>query len=295
MFPKFLPKLIENLTESESIAFAKNIDREFIQTPLASQPIATTFVRQGSSETPILLLHGFDSSILEFRRLFPLLAAQKETLAVDLFGFGFTERLPGLKISRGAIATHLYCFWKTLIDRPIILIGASMGGAAAIDFTIAYPEIVKKLVLIDSAGGTSGPTVGKFLFPPLDYLATSFLRNPKVRQKIIENAYFDKKFASADALVCSQAHLKMPNWSQALISFTKSGGYSAFGEELTKIHQPTVIFWGEDDKILGTADAAKFENGIPNSRLIWIKNCSHVPHLEQPQITAQYVLEFTGN
>ncbi|NEP40392.1 MAG: alpha/beta fold hydrolase, partial [Okeania sp. SIO2H7] len=158
MFPKFLPKLTQNLTEATSISLSKKIDRQPIQTPLISQPIATTFVRQGRGSIPILLLHGFDSSLLEYRRLFPLLAAPNETIAVDLLGFGFTERLPGLKISPKAISTHIYCFWKTIINRPIILVGASMGGAAAIDFTLKYPETVAKLILIDPAGATGGPS-----------------------------------------------------------------------------------------------------------------------------------------
>lgn len=295
MFPEFLPKLTENLRETTSISLSKNIDRKPIQTPLLSQAITTTFVRQGNGGIPILLLHGFDSSLLEYRRLFPLLAANNETIAVDLLGFGFTERLPGLKISPKTISTHLYCFWKTAIDQPIILVGASMGGAAAIDFTLNYPEIVAKLILIDPAGATGGPPLGKYLFPPLGYLATSFLRSPKVRQKISENAYFDKSFASADALICAGLHLETKDWDKALISFTKSGGYRPFGKKLGEVRQPSLILWGEYDKILGTGDAVKFEKGLPNSQLIWIKNSGHVPHLEQPQITADRILEFIAN
>ncbi len=295
MFPEFLPILTEKLTEPTSIALSKNINRQPIQTPLISQPIATTFSREGKGSIPILLLHGFDSSLLEYRRLLPLLAANNETIAVDLLGFGFTERLPELTISPKAILTHLYYFWKTLINQPIILIGASMGGAAAIDFTLNYPEIVTKLILIDPAGATGGPPLGKYLFPPLGYLATSFLRSPKVRQKISENAYFDKSFASADALICAALHLEMKDWDKGLISFTKSGGYRPFGKKLAEIQQPSLILWGEYDKILGTGDAVKFERGLPNSQLIWIKNSGHVPHLEQPQLTAKEIIKFLAN
>jgi pimeloyl-ACP methyl ester carboxylesterase len=167
-----------------------------------------------------------------------------------------------------------------------------MGGAAAIDFTLNHPELVKKLVLIDSAGFPVTANKGKFLIPPLGYLATSFLRNPKVRQKISINAYFDPTFASLDARTCAALHLEMPNWSQALIAFTKSGGYSGFGEKLSHIQQQTLILWGKQDRILGTADAEKFARTIPNSQLIWIPDCGHVPHLEKPQIAAQHILDF---
>lgn len=292
MMANFPPKLIERLTEPTSIALAKTIEQEPIVTPLSEQPIITTYVRQGSGGAPILLLHGFDSSVFEFRRLLPLLATHNEVFAVDLLGFGFTERTLGLPFSPQAIATHLYYFWKTLISQPVILVGASMGGAAAIDFTLAYPELVKKLVLIDSAGFAKPPNLGKFLLPPLGYLATSFLRNPKVRHRISINAYHDQTFASLDAQNCAASHLEMAGWSQALIAFTKSGGYGYFGDKLSNIQQESLILWGKNDRILGTGDAEKFVSAIAHSKLIWIQDCGHVPHLEKPHITAQHILEF---
>jgi pimeloyl-ACP methyl ester carboxylesterase len=288
----FLPSEIAQLTESTSIALAQSIEQIPITTPLSKQPIATTYVHQGSGGTPILLLHGFDSSVFEFRRLLPLLAQENETWAVDLLGFGFTERLAGIPISPTAIKTHLYYFWETLINQPVILVGASMGGAAAIDFALAYPQAVKKLVLIDTAGYTAPPNIGKFMFPPLGYLATTFLSNPKIRQRISINAYFDKSFASLDAQLCAALHLKSQGWHQALIAFTKSGGYAAFGEKLSAINQPTLILWGESDQILGTGDAYKFKEAIAHSQLTWIQDCGHVPHLEQPQVTAKHILDF---
>ncbi len=292
MFPDFLPKLTESLTESTSISFAQNIDYKSIYTTLISQSINTTFLSKGQGGTPILLLHGFDSSIFEFRRLLPLLATQNETWVVDLLGFGFTDRLPNLKINPGAIATHLYSFWKSLIDRPMILVGASMGGAAAIDFTLTYPEVVKKLVLIDSAGLKNNPIISKFIFPPLDYFATEFLRRPQVRENISRSAYFDKSFATLDANICARLHLEMPGWNQALISFTKSGGYGNFKDKLPSLKQQTLILWGDNDKIMGTGDASKLEGAMANSQLIWIPNCGHVPHLEKAQVTANYILDF---
>ncbi len=293
MFPSFLPTTVGQLTEPASIALAQNIQTQAIATPLTNQPINTTYVQQGSGNIPILLIHGFDSSILEFRRLLPLLAADNQTWAVDLLGFGFTDRLAEIQFSPVAIKTHLYYFWKTLINQPTILVGVSMGGAAAIDFTLTYPEVVKKLVLIDSAGLKGGSPLSRLMFPPLDYLATQFLRNPRVRDRVSRLAYKNPSLVSVDALNCGALHLEMSSWHQALIAFTKSGGYSAFRfNKLSEIVQPTLILWGDTDKILGIKDAKKFKRAIPNSQLIWIKDCGHLPHLEQPQITAQHILDF---
>ncbi|MUL35265.1 alpha/beta fold hydrolase [Gloeocapsopsis dulcis] len=286
-----LSDLVNQLTETTSIELAQNIQFQAIATPLIAQAITTAYVHQGNSDQPILLLHGFDSSVLEFRRLLPLLAAKNDTWAVDLLGFGFTERA-NLTLSPSAIKTHLYCFWKALIDQPVILVGASMGGAAAIDFTLTYPEVVQKLVLIDSAGFTAGSAMGKLMFPPLDRLATEFLRNPRVRNSISRAAYKNKSLASVDAQLCAALHLNMLGWNQALIAFTKSGGYTSFKDKLAEIQQPTLILWGEDDRILGIKDADQFQQAIPHSKLVWIKDCGHVPHLEQPQIAAEHILNF---
>lgn len=293
MFPTFLPTTVGELTEPSSIALAQSIEQIALVTPLSTQPITTTYVRQGSGGTPLLLIHGFDGSVLEFRRLVPLLALQNQTWAVDLLGFGFTDRPVGVKFSPVSIKTHLYYFWKTLINKPIILVGASMGGAAAIDFTLTYPEVVQKLVLIDSAGLAGGSPLSKLMIPPLDYWATQFLRSPKVRASISRTAYKNRELASLDAQLCAALHLECSDWHKALIAFTKSGGYSAFRfKKLAEIVQQTLILWGDSDRILGIRDANRFKLAIPNSKLIWIKDCGHVPHLEQPQITAQHILKF---
>jgi pimeloyl-ACP methyl ester carboxylesterase len=295
MFPNFLPSTATKLTEESSIAIAQSIQQAKITIESISQVISTTYIEQksGNSDKCFLLLHGFDSSVLEFRRLSPLLAINHHVWAVDLLGFGFTERPTGINYNPSAIKTHLYEFWKTHIHKPIILVGASMGGAAALDFTLTYPEVVEKLILIDSAGLITSSPLVKFMFPPLGYFATEFLRNPKIRQSISSAAYKNKKLASLDAQICAALHLQLPNWSQALIAFTKSGGYKAFKpEELSQIQQQTLVLWGDSDGILGIKDGEKFQQAIPNSKLIWIPDCGHVPHLEQPEITSQHLLEF---
>lgn len=292
MVADFLPLETVQLTEADSLAVARHMRRAMISTPLSPQPISTAYVQQGKGDTPILLLHGFDSSVFEFRRLLPRLSVQQETWAVDLLGFGFTDRPVDVAFTPEDIKTHLFYFWKTLIARPMVLVGASMGGAAAIDFALTYPEAVAKLVLIDSAGFAAGPAIGKFLIPPLGYLATEFLRQPRVRQQVSLKAYCDPKFVTADAQLCAALHLTLPRWSQALIAFTKSGGYNFLSDRITQIQQSTLILWGDNDRILGTQDADRFRQAIPESQLIWLEQCGHVPHLEKPHLTEQHILEF---
>lgn len=291
-FPNFLPAAVQNLTEATSIALAQQICQVEVQTELSYLPIPTTYVKQGQGQPPLLLLHGFDSSLLEFRRFIPPLAKFRETWAIDLLGFGFTDRTLTTKINPGAIKQHIHDFWQQEIGQPVVLVGASMGGAAAIDFALTYPDAISQLVLLDSAGLAAGPAMGKLMFPPLDRWATAFLKNPGVRRRISVQAYADKSFVTPDAETCAALHLACDQWSEALIAFTKSGGYNFLSDKISLITKPTLVIWGRDDKILGTKDAARFEKALPNATLTWIENCGHVPHLEQAEETAQAIQQW---
>lgn len=302
--PNEVNRLRSQLTEATSIALLDKIQFCLVSTSFTSEVILTSYVcdglgndrsksnPSGESDPAILCLHGFDSSLLEFRRLLPQIATSYQTWALDLFGFGLTERLANVQISPESIKEHLYYFWKTAIAKPIILVGASMGGAAAIDFTLTYPDVVKKLILIGSAGMRNGTAAGRFLVSPLDRMATNFLRSPKVRREVSLKAYSDPRFVTPDAEVCASLHLAMPRWSESLISFTKSGGYGSFASQLKYLEQDTLILWGDRDRILGIKDATKFQSTIPNNKLVWIKNSGHVPHLECPAIVAKEILKF---
>ncbi len=306
MFPEFIPSRAAQLTETTSIELIQSLQRTAIATPLSANPIATAFaaVTPGvdqpnedalTDQPPIVLLHGFDSSVLEFRRLLPQLGGTHAAWAIDLLGFGFTDRPADLDFAPASIKTHLYYTWKTLIKQPMVLIGASMGGAAAIDFALTYPDAVAKLVLIDGAGFAKGPAISSILtqFPALGRWATDFLSRPAVRRQVSRKAYYDDKtFVTEDAELCATLHLELPGWSEALIRFTCSGGYNFLIDKIAQVSQPTLIIWGRQDKILGTRDATRFTRVLPQSQLIWIEDCGHVPHLEQSQTTAKAILQF---
>ncbi|MDA0865403.1 MAG: alpha/beta fold hydrolase [Cyanobacteria bacterium] len=284
-----LPAAAADLTEATSRTLAQQVEQVLVSTPLVETPIPSTYVRQGQG-TPILLLHGFHSSLFEFRRLLPLLATTAETWALDLLGFGFSDRTLSPSFDPGAIKLHLHSFWQQQIGQPMVLVGASMGGAAALDFTLTYPDAVQKLVLLDSAGFAVGPAMEKVMVPPLDRWATAFLKNAWVRRRISLNAYCDRAWVTADAELCASLHLACPRWSEALIAFTKSGGYNFLSDKISQITVPTQVIWGRQDQILGTADAEKFVGAIANSQLVWIDQCGHVPHLEQAQATAEVII-----
>lgn len=302
MVPTVMPTLpdavaqgFETLTEETSRTLAQHIKIAPVTTDLQTEPIATAYVQAGpvDDRPPLLLIPGFDSSLLEYRRLLPRLAETRETWTIDLLGFGFTDRPPELRYGPASLQTHLYATWQQLIQRPVILVGASMGGAATIEFALAYPEAVAGLILLDSAGVKNGPIIGKYLFPPLDRWAVEFLRRPDVRHNISRSAYYSPDtYATADADTCMMLHLLMPHWDTALKSFTKSGGYPSVKGQLQHLKAPTLVVWGKQDKILGSQDATVMAREIPNAELVWIDQSGHVPHLEQSAAVAEAMLSW---
>ncbi|WP_240519019.1 alpha/beta fold hydrolase [Leptolyngbya sp. BC1307] len=287
-----LPVEAAGLSEADSVAIAQQVQWANVQMPAG--PVATSYICSGQG-IPVLLLHGFDSSLFEFRRLVPLLAepaqAHHQVYAMDLLGFGFGDRLAAQPVDPAAIKQHLLAFCQQVIGQAVVLVGASMGGGVAIDFAVSYPEAVKQLVLIDAVGFAAGPAIGKVMFSPLDRWATNFLRNPGVRRKISEKAYYDRTFVTPDAELCASLHLLMPRWQEALIAFTKSGGYNFLSKKIPQVKVPTRVLWGRQDQILGVKDATRFERTIPHCQLVWIENCGHVPHLEKPQETAAHIAD----
>lgn len=294
MLPDFLPAAAADVEEPAAIALLQQLQQQAIATPLRAAPLRATYARGGNGSPPFVLLPGFDSSLLEFRRLLPLLAAERATWTLDLHGFGFNERPAEVAYSPAAARAHLRATWQELLSEPVILAGASMGGAAALDFALHYPEAVRALVLLDSAGIAPGPVLGRFLVPPFDAWATAFLRQPSVRANISRAAYFDPALATPDANLCASLHLAIPGWSRALATFTQSGGYPSYRRQLPALRQPTLIVWGANDQILGTRPATQFQELLPTSKLVWIPASGHVPHLEQPAATAAAMLAFAA-
>ncbi len=304
----FLPPSVVDIQDKEAIALLQQLQRQVIQVPFEqgttalvqlSVGIATAYVHhspvQSASQpntAPILLLPGFDSSLLEFRRLLPLLTTQHETWVVDLFGFGFTEYVPTLAVNPQTIRQHLFSVVKTWIGQPVMLIGASLGGAVAIDLALNYPNWVRSLILIDSVGFSGSFPVGQFLPHPLIELGTNWLHFRKQAALTAALAFPMIDPTLVDALRCSLLHQEMPGWKAAIASFTQSGGYANLGDRIAQVNHPTLILWGETDDVLGTDDATKFEQAISGSQLIWIRESGHVPHCDRPQSVATYVLAF---
>ena len=241
---------------------------------------------------PLLLLHGFDSSFLEFRRLVPLLAQEHQLFIPDLFGFGFTPRPPGVDYSPRAVLAHLEAVLSQitqpsngpngLVGASISLVGASMGGSVAVELARRQPQAIRSLLLLAPAGLTGRPMP---LPPLLDGLGVRFLALPGVRRGLCRTAFAapDRDVGAAELEIAS-LHLASPGWGQALGAFARSGGFAGCGSPLPP--QPIRVLWGQQDRILRPPQK-RAALALLGDRVLELADCGHLPHIDQPAAVAQ--------
>ncbi|CAL6275117.1 unnamed protein product [Bathycoccus prasinos] len=295
----FIPTELSEFIEPAAIEMARRV--QVVEVPVEGREknVMTSLVqsekREDASEYhPFVLLHGFDSSCLEYRRLFPKLEENgAEVYALDLLGWGFTDGLDGGvgDYSPEAKCAHLYAWWKQNVNRPIVLAGASLGGAAAIEFASRYPEAVIRLVLIDAQGFIDGIGPMGMLPTPIAKAGVDILRTRWLRSGANKMAYLDQKYATDDAQNVGRLHTLLPQWNDATLSFMRSGGFRVV-EKIPQLTTKTMVLWGRGDRILEPENAERFEKEIEDCELVWVEESGHVPHLEQPDFTCAQLLRF---
>ena len=245
----------------------------------------------GGEGPPLLCLHGFDSSFLEFRRIYPLLKNKFKLIIPDLLGFGFSPRISSINYNPENIIINLTdIIDKIGVTQKINIIGASMGGSVAFSLTKKIKTNIDKMILLSPAGLFTKP---KKIPSPFNQMGAAFLGLPIVRKNLCRQAFAspDQSVGVAEEQIAS-IHLGCKGWRNSLACFAKSGGFGGTYENFNSIEIKTIC--GVDDRILGVDELNKFQN-INNLNLVRLKNCGHLPHLDLPQLTEKMVIDFLLN
>ncbi|KAK9114405.1 hypothetical protein Syun_021202 [Stephania yunnanensis] len=307
-FPSFLPNEVHKLKDPFARKLAKRIERIPVQVSLRDGSIMSSCVKPlvQNDANPVVLLHGFDSSCLEWRYTYPLLEeAGLEAWAVDVLGWGFSdlEILPPCSVE--AKREHLYQLWKSYIKKPMVLVGPSLGAAVAIDFALNHMEAVAKLVFIDASVYTEGTGnlsklprsfayAGILSVDMLQHLcafvSASFFLEEHPPEVICKFFGLQEDF-DYNQLRVGRLHCLFPWWEDATVDFMISGGYNVVCQ-IKQIKQETLIIWGEDDQIISKKFAKRLEGELQKSVVHYIPNCGHLPHVEKPDSVAKLILNF---
>jgi pimeloyl-ACP methyl ester carboxylesterase len=219
------------------------------------------------SSVPLILIHGFDSSGLEYRRVGPKLAAQGiDAYAVDVLGWGFTQLDDVASFSADAKVAALKSFIETKFGEngKFCIAGASLGGAAAIELAAVKGDDCSGLILIDAQGFVDGVGPMAALPKPLAKLGVGVLRSVPLRNSANQMSYFDKEtFATEEAQVIGRLHCMRKGWSDAMVSFMLSGGFTP-STKIPLITAPSLVLWGRQDGIL---DGKEYANKVCDSKM----------------------------
>ena len=240
----------------------------------------------------VIFLHGLAGCWQNWLGTIPELARDHRVIAIDLPGFGASE-MPAEPISIPGYARMLEDLFDTMAVDSATVVGNSMGGFVAADFAIRFPERVERLVLVASAGlsmelmlnernhGLRARTEN-LLFFGLGRLASRsdiVVRSPRLRRGLLLLAVAHSERLAAP-LVAEQVNgAGKPGFDDGVTAMTRYPIRDRLGE----IECPTLIVWGELDRLVPLRDAAEFEWLIRDARKIVYEDTGHAVMLESPE------------
>jgi pimeloyl-ACP methyl ester carboxylesterase len=239
-----------------------------------------------------ILLHGLSGCWQNWLETIPELARDHRVIAVDLPGFGASE-MPVEAISIPGYTRMLEELFDALAVRSASVVGNSMGGVVGADFAIRLPERVERLVLVASAGLSMElmlnernhglrPRVENLLFFGLGRLASRsdrVVRSPRLRRGLLLLAVAHPERLAAPLVAEQVKGAGKPGFDDGVLAMARYPIRDRLGE----IDCPTLIVWGELDRLVPVRDAAEFAWLIRNSRKVVYEDTGHAVMLERPE------------
>ncbi|MFY0603106.1 MAG: alpha/beta hydrolase [Flavobacteriaceae bacterium] len=247
---------------------------------------------------PIVLVHGTASSLHTWDAWANELKKEYRVIRMDIPGFGLTGPNPERDYSIKKYTQFLDEFLTKIEIDSMYLVGNSLGGNIAWNYTAEHLSKVKKLVLVDASGiptGKEQPWIFKLAKTPI--LNKLFLGiTPKfIIRKNLEQVYVDHHKIT-DELITRYHQLALREGNRqafidrANIDFKK--GDTLRLSKIKTIETKTLVLWGEKDTWIPLDNAHKFMKLLPNAELTVLKETGHVPMEENPIVSLQKTLVF---
>jgi pimeloyl-ACP methyl ester carboxylesterase len=243
-------------------------------------------VEQEGSGSPLVLLHGFGGSTLSWRRVIPELASTHRVVALDQFGFGWTERPtdPALYGSGGQLALVVAVMDALGLERAVVM-GHSWGGGLALRLAAAHPERISKLILVAAtdprrSGGRRAGRMRQLLARAA--LRTVLLREGTIRSHLQRSVY-DPEVVDEDMVRGYLARLRVEGAGRALSGLSALPATTPPPVVLEHLDLPVLLVWGAEDRAVPPAVGERLEAAIPGARRVILERCGHLPMDEAPE------------
>src|SRR5687767_9784009 len=245
------------------------------------------YLDRNKSGTPILLLHGLGGSLESWTNNISFLSTKFRVIALDLPGFGMSDK-PKIDYSINFYVSFLEKFIKRIKLSHFFIIGSSLGGHIAVEFTLRNRKIVNKLIIISPAG--SLPKTFKGTKELKKYIRIVDAKSSNDVSEIlasIDNSMVNRSYADA-----IYKRLSLPGAKEAFISALKGSARAPrYNNKLDIIDTDVLLIWGKEDRMIPLRFIRPFlEHG--KSRIIILEKCGHRPHVENPKLFNKVVKDF---
>jgi abhydrolase domain-containing protein 6 len=246
---------------------------------------------EGGTGPAILLLHGYAANKDNWPRFAAYLTKDYHVVIPDLPGHGESSKLFNEKYDMISQIDRLHKFAKAIKINKFHIAGNSMGGLFAGSYAVHYPDEILSLSLFDAAGVKSlqksevtklfekgeNPLLIKDSNDLTRFMKLVFVNSPSL-------PYPFKKVFVKDAIANKSINEKIASDLQNDLNLLE--------KDLSQIKAPTLILWGDQDKILDVSSVPVFEKGLKNHKTVIFKDCGHIPMIEKVQETATEYLTF---
>lgn len=263
---------------------------------------------QDVDNPPLILLHGFGAAIEHWRHNIPILSQNHRVYAVDLLGFGGSRKVQ-VPYTVNLWVEQIHDFWQTFINRPVVLVGNSIGSLVSMALGGKYPEMLAGLVML------SLPDVSRRremiadwllnIVTPIENFFTSpwllkpifyYLRRPQVLKKWTGIAYEDKKAVSEELVQIIAAPTLDEGAAEAFISLAQAVNHPEYCPPakliLPRLEIPILLCWGKQDRMVPVQLAQGFVSLNPRIKYVEFDRAGHCLQDECPDRFNPILLEW---
>lgn len=262
--------------------------------------IRAYYEESGKGE-PICLLHGFSASTYTWRKIIPILSRNFHVFALDLKGFGKSDKPDDGDYSIWSFVDWVKEFFESVGIKHTNLAGHSLGGRIGLLLAASYPDKIKKLVLIN-------PAVYR---PQRQPFFIRFARNQFISEYIMRSClarYFVKqglkKVYFNPSLIIKE---DVDNYLEPLRTHAGRRGICSVARAIydedtkvtilnyRKVSCPVLLIWGEEDEIFSIEMLNRFKKEICNIEVNLVSECGHAPQEEKPEVVCESITKLIWN
>lgn len=250
---------------------------------------------------PIILLHGSNADLHTWQPWVEGLAQTRRVIRFDQVGHGLTGPDPAGDYSRANYAADVIEVADALGLGRFILGGNSMGGKHALAVASAYPDRVSGLILVDGSGAPlpkdqqpedvdDGGNIGFAIAqtPGINRIVEQITPRSLIRQSL-EQSVSVQSVVTEEAVDRYWELLRYPG-NRAATMARFSTPYDPLSEaEIAAITAPTLIIWGEEDRLIPVEAGRWLDRTMPDTELVVLAQIGHLPHEEAPEATLNAV------